>query len=165
MLEGWLDLAARVAAFAVFTVGMIAIVAVTTVIVRGPWWPTVLFQAGQRPRLVFWPLGLTYVVFTGVRFLPFGAPGLSAASLAWLFLAPQITSWWATRQAWTADDEHKRESARAVRNRLRDRIGEPEQPVGISWPQYIVDVARAERQAKYEPPGQEIELPLAPADR
>lgn len=161
MPETWFELTTRLIALAVLAAGLAGVVAATLFVLRGPWWPTVLYQAGQRPRSVYWPLFLSFVALTTVGFLPFGNAGLSAAALIWLFAAPRFAGWWATRRAWANDPLVTQEAARTVRNRIRERSGEPEQPEGQSWPEYIVDVARAERQAKYEPPGQEAGSPAA----
>lgn len=121
-----------------------------TKLLSGPWWPSVAFQMAQRPRLFtrwFWgTLALSLMIGSAAA----EVAGLYAALILWLIGAPRFLSSRANKKAWEADHEETRLRAAAVRNRERERLGEPGVDGKAPWPQYIIDAARAERQRAYQ---------------
>ena len=79
--------------------------------------------------------------------------GLAMATLLWFILAPAVIVPRATKAAWNADTEEQRKAALAVRNRVRLAARQPKLDGTGCWNQYVLDRARAERQAEYQPPG------------
>lgn len=130
-----------------------AILGVLVLLLQRPWWPSVVFQTGQRPRAYApWLIGtFAAVAVLGYTFL--GGAGLAMATLLWFILAPAVIVPRATKAAWNADTEEQRVSALAVRNRVRLAARESELDGTECWNQYVLDRARAERQAEYQPPG------------
>lgn len=122
-------------------------------LLQRPWWPSVVFQTGQRPRAyVPWLIG-TFATIAILGYVIFDAAGLATGSLLWFIFAPAVIVPRATKTAWKSDNEDQREGALAVRNRVRLAAGEPELDGTECWNQYVLDRARAERQAEYQPPG------------
>ncbi|MEL0210901.1 MAG: hypothetical protein VW891_10020, partial [Novosphingobium sp.] len=87
----------------------------------------------------------------GYTFL--GGAGLAVATLLWFILAPAVIVPRATKAAWNADTEEQRTAALAVRNRVRLAARQSKLDGTECWNQYVLDRARAERQAEYQPPG------------
>jgi hypothetical protein len=122
-------------------------------LLRGPWWPTIIFQASERPRIVGrWLLGtLGVAIILGYGL--FAISGIAIATLIWLLGAPRLIDAKATYAAWRDDPQEDRAAALSVRNRLREAMGEPEFDGQTVWRDYILDHARASRRARYQPPG------------
>lgn len=119
------------------------------------WWPECAFQLIARPKLGLWRTIAVLIASAAllVLILPPGL-GLPLTPLVWLTLAPHLAAAWTTRAAWKSDSLDTKSKAARVRNRLLERRGEetrvsPDQV----WPEYVIDEARAARQAKYRPPG------------
>ena len=147
------ELAGRSIAIVIILAALLAIVVGTSAMMRGPWWPSVIFQTGQRPKIYWrWLVG-TFAVTAFVGFVSLGAPGMAITTLLWLLMAPRIIGPRATAAAWREDSPEQREGARAVRNRIRRANEQAEIAEGVQWPEYVLDRARAEMQARYRPPG------------
>jgi hypothetical protein len=146
-LLGW-----HAAALITFVVSLAATLLATTWVARGAWWPSVIFQLFQRPaiarRLLLRTLLLAIVPMT----LLFGVAGLAAAILGWAIFAPRWIAEQASAISWADDAAHPdvRERALAVRNRRRELLGESPLDGTSTWPQYIIDVAKGERQRRYQ---------------
>lgn len=134
-------------------VALAAILGGLLLLLQRPWWPSVVFQTGQRPRAYApWLIG-TFVAVAAFGYTFLGGAGLAMATLLWFIFAPAVIVPRATKAAWKSDNEDQREGALAVRNRARLAAGEPELDGTECWNQYVLDRARAERQAEYQPPG------------
>jgi hypothetical protein len=122
-------------------------------LLRRPWWPTLIFQTGLRPReYVPWQAG-TFAGFAIFGYALLGNAGFTLMTLVWFVFAPAIVVPRATRRIWAADSEDDRAAALAIRNRMRAAAGEAELDGSNFWSQYVLDRARADRQAQYRPPG------------
>ncbi|HEX7855064.1 MAG TPA: hypothetical protein VF503_15350 [Sphingobium sp.] len=139
----------------IFIVLLIVLGTIGTLVLllNGPWWPSVMFQAGQRPQIyrswLFWTGGTAIVL----GYIAFGTAGVAMATTIWIIFAPRFIVARATKTAWKADEPPKRAAALAVRNRIRRGANEAEYAGSECWDQYVLDSARAERQARYQPPG------------
>lgn len=146
----------RLAILGIALVIIAALLAAALLIVRRPWWPSVVFQLGQRPWIFIDWLGGSFVALTMVLASLGGAAGMALATLLWLIAAPGVIGPIATKAAWkrdTAANPKADESAREVRNRVRRREMRAEVSEGDFWPEYLLDRWRAEMQARYRPPG------------
>jgi Na+-transporting methylmalonyl-CoA/oxaloacetate decarboxylase gamma subunit len=123
---------------------------------RGPWWPSLIFQAGRRPQLFWTWLAASFALLFLLGATLAGGAGIAFAALAWLVLAPRIIGPVASRIAWKRDRrlaKDKVTAALAIRNRIRRARDESELADGLFWAEYVLDNARAEIQARYKPPG------------
>ena len=121
-------------------------------VLKGAWWPSVIFQLFQRPAIAKRLLWRTLLFAVVPMTLLFGAAGLAAAILCWAIFAPRWIAEQASAIAWADDAAHPevRERALAVRNRRRELLGESTLDGMSTWPQYIIDVAKGERQRRYQ---------------
>lgn len=132
---------------------LLALLGGLTLLVRRPWWPSVIFQTGQRPRIyVPWLIG-SFAVPAIVGAAIFGPAGLAIMTLLWFAFAPPFIGPRGTKASWDSDKPEERAEALAVRNRIRSALGETDLDGKTYWNQYVLDRARAIRQAKYRPPG------------
>lgn len=141
--------------FALLAIALVAAPALPLIwLARRPWWPSLVFQIRYRPEVVVRRLWVLFLAGVLVFATLFGIIfGLYAAIIVWILFAPGLVAPRAARAAWQRDNLETRAEARAVRNRLRERLGEPELPDDQPWPQYIIDVALARKQRAYRPPG------------
>jgi hypothetical protein len=80
-----------------------------------------------------------------------GGDGAAAGLLIYFIGAPRYVNWRVRVNSWKADDELTRERAWMIRNRLRDRIGEPMVELeDRPWVEYVNDVVRCRRDEAYE---------------
>jgi hypothetical protein len=119
------------------------------------WWPECAFQLIARPKLGLWRASAVLIGSAAllVLALPPGL-GLPLTPLVWLTIAPHLAAAWTTRAAWKSDPLETRLKAARVRNRLLERRGEDARVSADQlWAEYVIDEARAARQANYRPPG------------
>jgi hypothetical protein len=152
MREEMIALAWHAAVLVSFLTSLAATLFGTSWVLRGAWWPSVIFQLFQRPAIAQPLLWRSLLVAIAPITLLLGEAGLAAAILGWAIFAPRWIAERASAIAW-ADDAARpevRERALAVRNRRRELLGEGSLDGTSTWPQYIIDVAKGERQRRYQ---------------
>lgn len=149
---GW-----RLVAAAVVLIGVFGATALCIGLLSGPWWPSLIFQASRQPRIFgIWLAGSLAALVTAGTVLAAEA-GLAFALLVWVICIPRIVGPLASRTIWKRDLKDSTTlvtEALAVRNRIRRANGDAEIAAGQFWPQYVLDQARAQMQARYKPPGE-----------
>lgn len=168
---------------AVLVVVMIAFLAAIILLarqLRGPWWPTVIFQHHQRPSATGRPLWGSLAVVIVVAGLAGGPAYMMGAMMLWTIVAPRHVVRYASRRAWRADKaiEDRAQAAATsatsatptppdtetsivdnrpirlraaeVRNRIRERLEQPFIVDTEPWDEYIMDAVRADRQKAYQ---------------
>lgn len=169
MVDVGLTLAPRLALIVAFLVAIGGVVLGLTWILGGPWWPTVAFQAGQRGKAVHGLLWKSFLVAVVPSTLMIGASGLASGVLLWVIFAPRWIGQHASANAWNDDEDQPdlRHRALEVRNRRNELLGQPALDGAASWPEYIIDAAKAERQRiyqeRFERDGREDVTPAAPS--
>lgn len=118
-----------------------------------PWWPSLLYQAVQHPGSYIPWLSATLIASDVLGYSVCGAAGLWCANLLWVLVAPSIIVPRIAQKVWKDDTPETRDAALAVRNRIRASAGQAPLDGSQCWNQYVLDTARAERQAQYRAPG------------
>ena len=145
----------KFAALIAFCAVLLLVLLATYGIMRLRWWPECAFQVTVRPTIGMWRIAVVLIAAGVVLVLALPLPvGLPLTPLVWLTVAPHLAAVWINRAAWKADALETRRRAARVRNRLLERRGEDKRvSVHALWAEYVIDEARAARQARYRPPG------------
>lgn len=148
------DVLVRVMAAAIFAVLLIGLSLLLRRWVSWSWWPSLLFQAGQRPAVAQKWLLISFLVPSLPLFMLLGGGGLAIGVLGWILGAPAFVGRRIARAAWAEDDNATHEQARELRNEINQRRGLPDLPSPDGpWRYYVIDAALTKRRARYRPPG------------
>lgn len=90
-------------AFVLIAIAFVAALVLTVRQVRGPWWPTLIFQLYQRPAATRLPLWGSLAMVIAIAGLAGGPAWLMTGVVLWAIVAPRHIARYASRRAWFSD--------------------------------------------------------------